>query len=310
MLYCRLLAMVELSQAHLDVGDLDTARDVFGQVQMLVDAESFGPDGDGWVARLGTQLALANGAVEDAKGWAERIHDRFWYPISQARIHLAVADRASAISMLDAAVPRCVRHDVVLGLVRAMALTEPKAKATSATTAAQLAASNGLLQTVAAEGPDVCALVEHAAWSLPIGWLDRLRRAATQHATRGGGGHRNDPRIAHEAGTRRPALPRQPAHHPRDRRRTLDIHQHAQIPPEGDLPQARRHLTRRSSIDRATDDRHPHPPTRLVGRRRALDAAQRPAPISFLDTARLRKSRWPTCRTPKAGGRRCVSLNG
>jgi LuxR family maltose regulon positive regulatory protein len=34
-----------------------------------------------------------------------------------------------------------------------------------------------MLQTVASEGHEVVELVEHAAWSAPADWLERLRRA-------------------------------------------------------------------------------------------------------------------------------------
>ena len=43
MLFCRILAMSELAQAHLDAGDLDTARHVFAQAEALVEEESLGP---------------------------------------------------------------------------------------------------------------------------------------------------------------------------------------------------------------------------------------------------------------------------
>ena len=43
--------------------------------------------------------------------------------------------------------------------------------------AVELAAGQGMLQTVASEGPEVVELVEHAAWSVPAEWLERLRRA-------------------------------------------------------------------------------------------------------------------------------------
>ena len=54
------------------------------------------------------------------------------------------------------------------------------------------------------------------------------------------------------------------------------------IPPEGDLPQARRHLTRRSRRHRSTDDRHPHRPS---------PCSRRPAP--------------PTSCSPSRPDRRC-----
>ena len=89
--------------------------------------------------------------------------------------------------MLDGVVPRCVRHEVVLHLVRARALADPAARVDAAALAAELASRNGVMQTVAAEGPEICALVEQAAWRVPPEWLDRLRRAAAEgHRTADG----------------------------------------------------------------------------------------------------------------------------
>jgi LuxR family maltose regulon positive regulatory protein len=43
--------------------------------------------------------------------------------------------------------------------------------------AVRLASRHGLVQTVAAEGPDVVEAVERMSWLAPPTWLDRLRRA-------------------------------------------------------------------------------------------------------------------------------------
>ena len=57
MLFYRVLAMFELAQAHLDPGDLETARQNFGQAESLVDAESFGADGRSWLTGAGPDRA-------------------------------------------------------------------------------------------------------------------------------------------------------------------------------------------------------------------------------------------------------------
>ena len=49
-----------------------------------------------------------------------------------------------------------------------------------ASQAVDLAAGEGLLQTVASEGPEATELAERAAWRAPEQWIDRLRRAATE----------------------------------------------------------------------------------------------------------------------------------
>ena len=82
MLFCRVLAMCELAQAHLDVGDLDTARHVFAQTEALVEAESLGADVRGWLTRVGTVIALAGGDLEAARRWADQVDDSFWGGVS------------------------------------------------------------------------------------------------------------------------------------------------------------------------------------------------------------------------------------
>jgi LuxR family transcriptional regulator, maltose regulon positive regulatory protein len=184
MLFCRVLAMSELAQAHLDVGDLDTARHVFAQAEALVEAESLGADVRGWLTRLGTLLALAEGDFEGARRWAEQVDDSFWGGVSEARVHLADGDCPAARAALETAVPRCVRHDVVLALLKARAAADRDESMKCASAAVELASGDGLLQTVASEGPDVIELVEQAAWRVPAEWLDRLRRSMAERLTR------------------------------------------------------------------------------------------------------------------------------
>ena len=124
MLLWRILAMSELAQAHLDVGDLDTAQHVFAQTVALVEAESLGADVRGWLTRVGTVITLAAGDLAAARRWADQVDDSFWGGVSDARVHLASGDRPAALASLDTAVPRCVRHDVVLALLQARAVSD------------------------------------------------------------------------------------------------------------------------------------------------------------------------------------------
>jgi LuxR family maltose regulon positive regulatory protein len=178
MVYCRILASIECAEARLDVGDVDGAEALFGRVEALVEAESFGPDGRLWLARTGTRLALAAGNAENARRWAEQIDDGFWKPVTTARLHLATDRPADALEELDTALPRTARHEVVLQLLRARALADHQEALKCVTRAIEVACECGMLQTVASEGAATIELVEEAAWRAPPEWLDRLRRVA------------------------------------------------------------------------------------------------------------------------------------
>jgi LuxR family maltose regulon positive regulatory protein len=178
MLFCQVLAAVELVRAHLDGGDAVAARAELNRVEALVAAESFGPDGRDWVARAGTLVALAEGAVAQARAYADQVDDPFWGPVCGARVDLAVGGRADAAAALELAVPRCARHDVVQALLRARAAEGHDESVGWATAAVERAVGLSLLQTVAAEGAGVVQLLERAAWRAPEDWMDRLRRAA------------------------------------------------------------------------------------------------------------------------------------
>jgi LuxR family maltose regulon positive regulatory protein len=183
-LVCRVLAMSELAQSHLDVGDLETARHVFTQMDALVEAESLGADVREWLSRLGTMLALAGDDLVAARRWADQVEDAFWGGVSDARVHLAVGDHPAAMAALDTVVPRCPRHEVVLALLKARAVADRDEATKCASAAVELASANGLLQTVASEGAYVMELVEQAAWRVPAEWLDRLRRSMAEARTR------------------------------------------------------------------------------------------------------------------------------
>ena len=184
MLFCRILAMSELAQSQLDVGDLDSAQHVFAQTEVLVEEESLGSDVRGWLTRVGTVIALAAGDLEAARRWADQVDDPFWGGVSDARVQLALGDRVAAMASLDTVVTRCIRHQVVLALLQARAVSDRDEAAKCASAAVELASGDGLLQTVASEGPDIIELVEQAAWRVPTEWFDRLRRSMAEARTR------------------------------------------------------------------------------------------------------------------------------
>jgi LuxR family transcriptional regulator, maltose regulon positive regulatory protein len=182
MLYCRILASLELAQAHLDAADVNAARHVFEQAEALSAAEAFGAGGRDWLGRVGTQLALSNGEIDDARRWSHQIADPFWACASAARIELAAGNPVDALAALTDVVPRCARHDVVLGLLRARSTPDHDESMKHTIAAVELATANGLLQTIASEGADAVELVERCAWRVPARWLDRLRRATAEGA--------------------------------------------------------------------------------------------------------------------------------
>jgi LuxR family maltose regulon positive regulatory protein len=187
MLYCRILATLELAQLRIDEADVEAARAVFARAEALVEAESFGQGGRDWLARVGVQLALLTGELDEARRWSDQIADPFWAGIGAARVHLAAGNPIDALAALDGAVPRCARHDVVLELVRARAVADRDECMKHVIAAAELATANGLLQTVASEGADMVELIERSAWRVPPQWLDRLRRATAERTSRSHG---------------------------------------------------------------------------------------------------------------------------
>ncbi len=176
MLFCRILALTELAQAYSDEGDMEEALRTHELAQNLQDAESFGELGRDWIGRSGVRLALKVGDVALAKERAAQIADPFWSAISAARIDLADGNRADAYDALRDATPRCDRHEVILGLLRARAVDDGGESMQIAAAAVERAAARGMLQTVASEGHETLALVECTAWTAPDSWLERLRR--------------------------------------------------------------------------------------------------------------------------------------
>ena len=178
MLFCQVLAMRELIEAQLDGGEVTKAGEGLARAEELVEQEGFGPDIRDWVARAGTLVALAEGDVDQARRWSDRVGDAFWAKVGAARVDLAVGERAGAAVALGAAQPRCGRHRVVLSLLQARAAEDVQKSDRHVAAAVEAAAALGLLQTVASEGADVLRLVERVAWRAPRHWMDRLRRAA------------------------------------------------------------------------------------------------------------------------------------
>ena len=159
-------------------------------------------------------------------------------------------------SRSDDALPRCSRHDVVLALLRSVAAADHEEGLKYATAAVETAVAHGMVQTVAAQGRVAVELVERCAWRAPAGWLDRVRRASVNtlgdRARRPIGTGGRD-RAADRSRTRRDAVPAEPADAAGDRQRAVHLDEHAEVPPQGHLSQARCQLARRGRGNRAAD---------------------------------------------------------
>jgi len=189
----QLIAHLELVQLRMSAGQLDAAREAFGEAETLCGPpsrsradgeEDFVAGGPGTLltsslARVGVDLSLATDDPEAAARWSRRIVDPFWRPTCEAKVSLALGRPEEALAALEKAMPRCPRHVVVADLVRARAIAhrDRTAAGVAVRHAMETAARRGMLQTVATEGAAVLELIELAAWCVPDEWMGRLRHA-------------------------------------------------------------------------------------------------------------------------------------
>jgi LuxR family maltose regulon positive regulatory protein len=175
--FVQVVAQLELVDLHLSNGDLDDAESAFRLAAETCEREHSGRSATSALARRGVLLGLARRDLDVASGWAERVDDPFWGPATQARISLARQHLPEARDLLSLAEPRCARHRVVhhLLLARAMRAGERGSAEKEVATAVEIAAEQGMLETVGAEGLEVLHLLELAAWRVPDGWMNRLR---------------------------------------------------------------------------------------------------------------------------------------
>lgn len=178
MFICRVLASLDLTLAHVDGGELGAARLQFEKSQELVEGESFGADGHNWFGRVGVLLSIASGDIDLADQWCDEIEDSFWRAVSVSRVELARGLQQDAMSTLEGVAPRCVRHEVVLSLLKARAADDRERSSKYVAIAVEQAAMTGMVQTVASEGPEIVELAERSAARVPAAWLARLRRVA------------------------------------------------------------------------------------------------------------------------------------
>ena len=177
-MYSTVLAMLELAAMRCDAGEIEAARREFDRALAYVTSEFGGADLVDWVRQSGTVLCLAEGNLDQAHEWSVAVEDSFWGPVGRARVALARGNIASAGSELSEALPRCIRHDVILLLLNARSMENTDDALSLVSKAVELASSHGLLQTVASEGREIMELIERAAWRVSDDWLTRLRRLA------------------------------------------------------------------------------------------------------------------------------------
>ncbi|WP_243057937.1 LuxR C-terminal-related transcriptional regulator [Nocardioides sp. SR21] len=178
-----LLAQLELVEMRLGDGRRAEAQAAFAAATVTHEEQYGGPEPGpsrltGRLARAGMLLSLATDDLDAAGQWAGRVDDPFWGPWCLAKVEIAHGRNADAVEVLARALPRCVRHHVLHDLVLAQAVAEVSREdaAKSVAVAVELAAEHGMLQSVASEGAAVLELIELAAWAVPDGWMDRLRR--------------------------------------------------------------------------------------------------------------------------------------
>jgi LuxR family maltose regulon positive regulatory protein len=176
--YVRARALSELVASHLDHGATHAAQHALDSLRDLVDSSAGGVGARTLVARCAVDVALATGQIDDAERWVEEISDAFWRPVGRARTSIARLDFPAAQRSLIDAEPRCIRHDVVLGLQRSVATPDHEEALKYATAAVEAAAAHGLVQTVASQGRAAVELVERCAWRSPTAWLERVRLAS------------------------------------------------------------------------------------------------------------------------------------
>ncbi|MEN0129722.1 MAG: LuxR C-terminal-related transcriptional regulator [Brevundimonas sp.] len=175
--FVQLAAQLELVELELSGGRVERADAMF---ELATENQVRNLPGHGagtWLARHGVVLALAHGDVDGAQRWTDRIEDSFWRPVSEARTAVATGRIAVAAESLARCEPRNARHVVIQNLLMARAdVCDREQAAKHVVTALELAADRGMLQTVGSEGRGLRDLIELAAWRVPDGWMDRLRR--------------------------------------------------------------------------------------------------------------------------------------
>jgi LuxR family maltose regulon positive regulatory protein len=180
--YVQALAQFEVIRARLDTGDVVAARRALDELMHTVHTNLAGPGGLDLMSRAGTLVSLAEGDIEAARQWADRIADPLWRAVNLARAHLAAGDKAAARGVLDMAVPRSPRQEVVREMLMARAAESSDEAAKSLIQVVELASASGMVQVVASEGSEVVDMLESSAWLGTVSWLDQLRRAASRAA--------------------------------------------------------------------------------------------------------------------------------
>ena len=118
-MYCRVLAALELVAARVEDSDLGAALRVARPRPGVGRPRQDRHRPAQLVRTGGNALGARQWCLDDAWTAAESIDDPFWGPVSRGRVLLERDEPDSASDVLASAEPRCVRHEVILGLLRA-----------------------------------------------------------------------------------------------------------------------------------------------------------------------------------------------
>ena len=148
------------------------------QAEALVEAESLGADAAGLAdpSRVGARIGRSAMSRLPVAGPTRSTTLSGVGPARPGSIS-PLATEIRALVSLRPAVPRCVRHEVVLALLRSRAVADRDDAMKYASTAVEIALASACCRPWPRKIRRSSNCVEQAAWRAPPEWLDRLRRS-------------------------------------------------------------------------------------------------------------------------------------
>ena len=193
----RAMAEIEAGLAHLDTGRLDAAAVAFDAARRVRPRGDLGARVTGHVDAAASRLCLFAGDLVGAGRAAARMPSGVWRDAACARVFLADGAAVEAEGLLRAVSPTTPRQQVVVGVLRALALVDrdPQAADDEIASAVQTAADHGLLNTVIASRPGR-RRVDREGQLGGSGCVDGRRSPSLRRDHRVGGGTHQKPRRA------------------------------------------------------------------------------------------------------------------